>query len=107
MKTLAIAAAALLVALPAAAQQVPGGAAGAIAHFNQSKVNSEEVVLVAGKDVGLSSRSGASEAQARFNATYDSTDDIRRTSGATVVGGQVSRSQEIFARIRAESAMDE
>ena len=112
MKTfIAPAAIALLaaVAAPAAAQQVSSGALGAIAHFNQDHDSQDDrVVIVPGSGVGLSTRSGAfSEAQARFNLDFDGQDDLRRTSGGTIVSGAPDRAQTIFARIAAESAENE
>ena len=99
-------------AAPAAAQQVPTGTLGAIAHFNKDHDSQDDrVVIVPGGGAGLSTRSGGfSEAQARFNRDFDSQDDVRRVRGGAVFSGtpgSTARAQGIFARIRAESLMDE
>ena len=110
MKTLAapLALALAAVAAPAAAQQVPSGAAGAILFFNQSKASvGDRIVLTENAGAGLSTRSGTSAVQEKFNRDFDSQDDVRRTSGATVASGKPSRAQAIFANIAAQSAEDE
>ena len=110
----ALLAAAALAPAPAAAQQVPAGALGAIAHFNgDHDTQANRVILAPGRagavGGGLSTRSGGfSSAQARFNLDFDTQDGVRRTDGGTVVSGRASGpAAAIFARIARESAEDE
>ncbi|KIT16949.1 hypothetical protein jaqu_14480 [Jannaschia aquimarina] len=112
MKTLiasALAASALVAALPAAAQ-VPAGPAGAIAHFNQDIDTANDrasLDIVRGETVTVSSRSGSvAQAIAHFNADLDAGDRVPLTGG-TVVSGSPTYGAEIFANIRAESLEDE
>lgn len=107
MKTLLIAAAAALIVAPAFAQ-VPAGTLGAIAHFNQDATSQDERTIVTeGTAGGLATRAGLSEAQIRFNMDKDSANDRRRVTGASVVSGELTHGQAIFAQIQAASAEDE
>lgn len=111
MKTLI--ATALIATLPglAAADAIAPGAAGAIAHFNQSLEGGDRIARVAETDgVTVSSRSGGlGTAFAIFNADADSQDGRRGQQGATLIGGAAVNAQAdaIFERLRLESLENE
>lgn len=102
MKTLILAAAAALISAPAFAN-----VDGAIAHFNAAKDNGEQVVLVGGEGPVVSTRSGNSSVQARFNADFDTQDNARKTGPVTVADGSQDTASAIFLRIQAEGAENE
>jgi len=106
-RTLIIAAIAASLAVPAAAQQVTSPQA----HFNQDFDSREDTRSTPNTDnfVTISTRnnSGFFEAFTRFNNQEDSVDGRRGEIGTTIYNNRPSRSQDVFARIRAESLEDE
>jgi hypothetical protein len=97
--------------LPAAAQQVAPGAAAAIAHFNQSIDSANERVRLPQTEVAMRASTRADGALAlafaRFNADQDSPSDLRGLNGSTTISNMPAVAQDVFARLRAESAEDE
>lgn len=106
MKTLisaALIATTSVAALPALAQQVPAGPAGAIAHFNQSidSRNEKTTLQVNGESVTPSTRQGdLGDVYARFNASLDRRND--KVRNVTVVSGEPTHGVDIFRQIDAE-----
>jgi hypothetical protein len=114
MKTLfssALIALAAVATLPAAAQQVAPGAAGAIAHFNQDIDSRNEQVRLPSSETSIRTTTRANRAftfaLAHFNQDVDSRNDLRGLNGTTVYPGTPAYGQDIFAQIAAESAGDE
>jgi len=102
-----IAVAALTV--PATAQVAPGAAA-AIAHFNQDADSQDDrrSLRNVGSTTFVSTRSGNFEAvYDRFNAAYDSQDNVRGQVGVTLISNQPSIGADIFDAIRRANAEDE
>ncbi|MEL6586976.1 MAG: hypothetical protein AAFY65_17510 [Pseudomonadota bacterium] len=111
MKTLIASALIATAALAGAASaQVPAGAAGAIAHFNQDFSTQDQRIAFTGKggNVTVSTRNGTQGAAIeQFNATVDSPSDRISVGNATLVSGQPSVAQDIFARILEEGRDDD
>jgi hypothetical protein len=110
MKTLIASALVATIAAAGAvsAQQVPAGALGAIAHFNESRQGGDVVSVRAASDNLGSTRGTVPTAVfARFNADADSQDGVTGLDGATVYGATPAYGADIFDRIRAESAETE
>ncbi|MEO0860005.1 MAG: hypothetical protein AAFY65_05280 [Pseudomonadota bacterium] len=94
----------------AASAQVPGGAAGAIAHFNQDFSTQDQRIVKKGNgaNVTVSTRSGAQGAAFdQFNANVDSPSDRVTVGSVTLVSGAPTRAEEIFARIKEEGLDDD
>ncbi|CUH40693.1 hypothetical protein JSE7799_03428 [Jannaschia seosinensis] len=113
MKTIvasALIAAAALAGLPATAQ-VAAGPAGAIAHFNLDRTNSEDLRLPEGRTAGtvVSTRSESVRAAVydHFNGDADSSADLRGLNGATAFDATPAVGVDIVDRIRRESAESE
>ena len=107
-----VAAAATLVALPAAANQVASGSDAAVAHFNQSLMGGDVIVLQDGSDdtTRVSSKSGnIGTAFDIFNASADTQDGITGQNGATLApkGAVNGEAAAIFERLRRESLENE
>ncbi|MEO0860509.1 MAG: hypothetical protein AAFY65_07840, partial [Pseudomonadota bacterium] len=93
-----------------ASAQVPGGAAGAIAHFNQDFSTQDQSVAYKGDSNGVtvSTRNGTQGAAIeQFNANVDSPSDRISVDNATLVSGKPSVAQDIFARIKEEGLDDD
>ncbi|GAB5446546.1 hypothetical protein [Gymnodinialimonas sp.] len=109
MKKIAIIAAlAASIAAPAVAQST--SSAFAIAHFNQSVERSSDIRTPSSANTSVVSTQGGSalaNAFAVFNGSQDSAGDLRGQNNTTVVSGTPAYAQDIFARLRAESAEDE
>ncbi|GIT92462.1 hypothetical protein JANAI62_29200 [Jannaschia pagri] len=110
MKTLILSAIVAAASIAGAASaQVPAGAAGAIAYFNQDidRANDRSRLPSGDATVTVSTRSGSlGEAFAIFNATEDNANDRRGLNGATVVGKNTIAT-DIFARFAEESRDDD
>lgn len=111
MKTIIISALIASASLTGAASAgVGSGAAAAAAFFNQDiDTANNRANLNEGTDrVVVSTRNGIlGGVFERFNADYDTQDDVRGLVGATVVPGAAAYGSDIFAQIKAEGLQDE
>lgn len=110
MKTLIYAAAAsLALAAPAMAQSDATNFA--IMHFNMDEDSNMNIRMIPSGDaqiVDITDDQTLLDVYSHFNMDVDSMSDLRgQGEGVTVIMTDPTRAQEIFARLRAESAEDE
>ncbi|CUH40310.1 hypothetical protein JSE7799_03042 [Jannaschia seosinensis] len=101
---------AIFASLPATAE-IPAGSAGAIAHFNLDRTNSEVLKPPTGRAAGtvVSTRTNGVRAAVydHFNADADSMNDLRGLREVTAFGSTPAIATYIVRRLRTESAGDE